>query len=64
MSRRFTPPTAKKVLFADVMLNDRFVFTLRYEYCPLYKLDALDIYDKVIEKRPSLKDKPIQIFLD
>lgn len=56
--------TGKKVLFVDVMLHDRFIFTLRYQYCPLLKLDLQDVYSKVIEKRPSLKGKPIEILLD
>ena len=46
------------------MLHDRFIFTLRYQYCPLFKLDLQDVYSKVIEKRPSLKGKPIEIWLD
>lgn len=59
-----TPTTGKKVLFVDVMLHDRFIFTLRYQYCPLFKLDLQDVYSKVIEKRHSLKGKPIEIWLD
>lgn len=59
-----TPTTGEKVLFVDVMLHDRFIFTLRYQYCPLFKLDLQDVYSKVIEKRPSLKGKPIEIWLD
>ena len=59
-----THTTVKKVLFVDVMLHDRFIFTLRYQYCPLFKLDLQDVYSKVIEKRPSLKGKPIEIWLD
>lgn len=58
------PSTGKKVLFVDVMLNDRFIFTLRYQYCPLFKLNLQDVYSKIIEKRPSLKGKPIEICLD
>lgn len=58
------PPTGQRVLLVDVMLHDRFVFTLRYQYCPLFKLDLKDMYSKVIEKRPSLKGKPIELFID
>lgn len=54
----------KKVLFVDVMLHDRFVFTLRYSYCPLFKLDIDDVHSKVIEKRPTLKGKPFKMFFD
>jgi len=60
-----TPPTLKnKVLFVDVMLHDKFVFTLRYQYCPLLKLDLEDVYARVIERRPSLKGKPIEMRVD
>ncbi len=66
MARVISTPhtTGKKVLFVDVMLHDRFIFTLRYQYCPLFKLDLQDVYSKVIEKRPSLKGKPIELWLD
>ena len=53
-----------KTIFVDVMLNDKFIFTMPYKYCPIFKVDPQDIYDKVIERRPSLKDKPIKIFMD
>ncbi len=54
----------KKVLFIDVMLHDRFVFTLKYSYCPLFKIDLDDVYSKVIEQKPTLKGKPFEIYVD
>lgn len=64
MNYRSITSNGYKVLFVDIILNDRFVFTLRYQYCPLFKLDLEDVYAKVIEKRPSLKGKPIEMFLN
>lgn len=54
---------SQKVIYVDVMVNDRFIFTLRYEYCPLFKIDLKDIHDKVIEKRPTLKNKKIEFYI-
>ena len=53
-----------KVLLVYNMIHYRLVFTLRYIYSPLFKMDMKDIYSKVIEKRPSLKGKPIELFID
>jgi hypothetical protein len=64
MQKRTTPLTANKILFVDVMKDDRFVFTLRYEYCPLFKIDMNDIYEKIIEKHPTLRNKRIELYID
>ena len=53
-----------KTLFVDVMLGDRYQFTLLYRYCPAFKLDFEDINKKVLEKRPSLKGKPYELWID
>jgi hypothetical protein len=53
-----------KTLFVDVMLNGRFLFTLVYKYCPAFRLSLEDIAAKVIEKRPSLRNKPFEMFID
>ena len=64
MQKRTTPPTANKTLFVDVMKDDRFVFTLRYEYCPLFKIDMNDIYEKIIERHPILRNRRIELYID
>ena len=51
-----------KTIFLDIMLAGRFVFTLRYRYCPVFPLDLADISAEVIKKRPTLKDKPFEIY--
>jgi len=53
-----------KTLFFDIMLNGRFVFTLRYRYCPAFRISMEDVYSKVLEKRPLLKGKPIEMYFD
>lgn len=32
-----------KTLFLDVMLNDRFVCTLKYKFCPLFPIELGDL---------------------
>ena len=53
-----------KTLFVDIMLHGMFQFTLRYRYCPAFKLDLKDVRSKVIERRPLLKGKPFEMFFD
>lgn len=53
-----------KTIFIDIMLGDRFLFTMPYKYCPLFKINIQDIYKKVIDKRPSLFNKEITLYVD
>ena len=46
-----------KTLVFDVMLNGRFVCTLRMKYCPLFPLTVDEICEFVESKRPTLKGK-------
>lgn len=50
-----------KALFLDIMLNDRFVCTLKYMYCPLFAIRYEELIKFVLDKRPSLKGKPFRI---
>lgn len=50
-----------KTLTFDVMLNGRFVCTLKYEYCPLFPIDINDLTKFVLKKRPTLKGKDYRI---
>lgn len=45
----------------DVMLNGRFVCTLKYRYCPLFPLDPDKLSAFIEGKRPTLKGKPYNI---
>ena len=44
-----------KALFVDIMLNDRFVCTLKYMYNPLFVIRKEELLKFVLDKRPSLK---------
>lgn len=39
----------------DVMLNGRFICTLKYKYCALFPIDFEDLEKFVLQKRPTLK---------
>lgn len=41
-----------KTLFLDVMLNDRFVCTLKYKFCPLFPIELGDLKKFIESKRP------------
>ena len=50
----------KKFVF-DVMLNGRYVCTLKYEYSPLFPIDFEELKEFILNKRPSLKGKDYRI---
>lgn len=45
----------------DIMLNGRFVCTLRYKYRTLFPIDFEDLKKFILSKRPSLKGKDYRI---
>ena len=51
----------KKTRYFDVMVNDRFVCTVPFECCDLFKFDLEGLYAAILAKRPSLKDKRILV---
>lgn len=50
-----------KTFVFDVMLNGRFVGTLKYKYCALFPIDFEDLEKFVLKKRPTLKNKDFRI---
>lgn len=61
---RFIPKGRRqsmKTFVFDVMLNERFVCTLKYEYCALFPIDFEDIKKFILSKKPSLKGKDYRI---
>lgn len=50
-----------KALFLDIMLNDRYVCTLKYMYFQLFVIEYEALIKFVLDKRPSLKGKPFRI---
>lgn len=57
-SKTFRQPNYVKF---DVMLNDRYVCTMRYRHLPVFAISEKEIVDYVISQRPSLKNKPFTI---
>ena len=45
----------------DIMLNGRFVCTLKYKYCTLFPIDLEYLKKFILNKRPSLKGKDYRI---
>ena len=45
----------------DVMLDGRFICTLKYKYCALFTIDFKDLTKFVLKKRPTLKGKDFRI---
>lgn len=52
-----------KTLHFDIMLHDRYVFTLHYRK-KTYRVDMKDVAKEIIKRRPSLKDQPYVIICD
>ena len=50
-----------KTFVFDVMLNGRFICTLKYKYCALFPIDFEDLEKFVLKKRPILKGKDFKI---
>ena len=45
----------------DIMLNGRFICTLKYKYCALFPINFEDLKGFILSKRPSLKGKDYRI---
>lgn len=50
-----------KTFIFDVMLDGRFVCTLKYKYCALFPIDFEELKKFVLKKRPTLKGKDFRI---
>lgn len=50
-----------KTFIFDVMLDVRFVCTLKYKYCALFPIYFKDLEKFVLQKRPTLKGKDFRI---
>ena len=53
-----------KTIFIDVMHKGRFVMTLPYKHNPLFKIYIEDVIKKIIEKRPTLRGKHLELYFD
>lgn len=50
-----------KTFVFDIMLDGRFICTLKYKYCALFPIDFEDLEKFVLQKRPTLKGKDFRI---
>lgn len=50
----------KEFIF-DVMLDGRFICTLKYKYCALFPIDLEELNKFILKKRPTLKCKDFRI---
>ena len=64
MKAREQSNIGSKTIYIDIMKDERFIFTLKYKYCPLFKIDIGDIYNEVVKKRPTLKNTKFEIYID
>ena len=49
------------ILF-DVMKDGKFIMQFRYTWAAIFKLDLSDVYNKLFEKRPSLRNTNLELF--
>lgn len=50
-----------KTFVFDIMLDGRFVCTLKYKYCALFQIDFEELKKFILSKKPSLKGKDYRI---
>lgn len=50
-----------KTFIFDVMLDGRFICTLKYEYSPLFPIDLEELEKFILDKRPRMKGKDYRI---
>jgi len=53
-----------KAIFLDIMLNGKFVCTLKYKFLACFAIRDTDLIKFVEDKRPSLIGKPYNIVFD
>ena len=53
-----------KTFVFDVMLDGRFVCTLKYKYCALFPIDFEELEKFVLLKRPTLRGKDLELYFD
>lgn len=53
-----------KTFVFDIMLDGRFVCTLKYKYCALFPIDFEDLEKFVLLKRPTLRVRILELRFD
>lgn len=51
----------KEYLTFDVMCEERFITTMHYEHCSLFKLDLKELHKWILGRLPPLKNKAFSI---
>lgn len=54
----------KEYLTFDVMCEERFITTMHYEHCRLFKLDLKELHNWIIGRLPTLRNKAFSICFD
>ena len=55
----------KEYITFDVMCEERFITTMHYEHCSLFKLDLKELHKWILGRLPTLKNKAFSIcFVD
>jgi len=62
--KSLAPPPGHKVIDSDVMEGDKYLFTFRYAYLPIFKFDLNEMAKELLKLRPSLKDKKIELWIN
>lgn len=53
-----------KTIYVDVMRNGHFIKTLPYKHHEVLRLDEEKLWEFVLQKLPTLKDKEFDLFYD
>ena len=55
------PPKGYKVIYIDIMVNDRFYKQMPYQYNPLWEIDVRDVEKNVLKKYSHLNGKKYKL---
>lgn len=51
------PQKGYKVIYIDIMVNNRFYRQMPYQYNPLWEIDIADVKSNVLNAYPNLRNK-------
>lgn len=51
-----------EIIYLDVMIKDKFICQLTFQYCPLFKISHDEVMKFVLENKPNLP-KNFEIFV-
>lgn len=51
-----------KTIVFDVMCGGRFVMQHKHKWCLLFKLNIEDVVKEIVAKRPTLRNKHLELF--